>query len=264
MSPSCLSCSAPLRANFHWAELFSLNLFQNNLFPPLHDWLCPNCQKEIQLLEGETCSLCSRSIDELAERYLFDYRDDRICYDCQRWLDWAEDLGYELILSGNVSAMEYNSLAEQLIRRYKFQGDRRLSYFFTSLFIHMPTATERLSKIDLVSCIPLSEKRLKERGFNQADLIAGQFANFFGIPYQEDLLIRLADSDQKQSKKKRTERLADLLQKFIKNTRHSVDITNKQILLIDDIYTTGATLHAAAYTLLEAGAQAIYSLTVAR
>lgn len=264
MNPNCIACQTKIKLTLRWDTLFSFSIFQKELLLSLSHWLCSACLHEIHILEGERCALCSRTLHDLAENYVHDYKHTKICYDCLRWSQWEEQLGMGKILSGNKSTITYNFWAERVMNRYKFRGDERLKYFFASLLVEKGIGREGLQSIDMVSAIPLSKHRLAERGFNQSALIAGLLAHYYQLTYVEDLIIRLDDEGQKQSKKNRQERTTDLFQKFIKNSQASVDIYNKNILLVDDIYTTGATMYAAAYALKEAGARIVQSVTVAR
>lgn len=264
MRKSCLACTAAIPEPFHWKELLSGSLFRPRPYPPLEEWICADCREKLELITGEGCALCSRPLANLDGKYIHPVQGKKVCHDCLYWQEWAKELGLSQVLTGNRSAIIYNDLAKRLIYRYKFQGDERLKYFFASLLISLSKDNYILKEVDLVVGIPLTDIRLKERGFNQAAQLARLFAEHYGLAYAEDVLIRLPDDGRTQSKKSRKERLTDLLQKFIKNPQPLVDINNKNILLIDDVYTTGATLHAAAYTLLKAGVHKVRSLTVAR
>lgn len=264
MRRSCLACATKIHEPFRWKDLLTVSLFRTQFYPPLSEWICTSCQQELELITGDCCALCSRPLANLERQYIHHVQGREMCADCLNWQTWAKQLGLSKMLTGNCSVLVYNDWAKQLIYRYKFQGDERLKYFFTSLLVNLPLEKSFLENMDLVIGIPLPEQRLQERGFNQAAQLAKLFAEYYGLAYEENVLIRLPDDGTVQSKKSRRERLTDLLEKFIKNPEQMVDINNKNILLIDDIYTTGATLHAAAYTLLRAGVHQVHSLTVAR
>ncbi|MFL6558042.1 MAG: ComF family protein, partial [Bacillus sp. (in: firmicutes)] len=139
---------------------------------------------------------------------------------------------------------------KETIAKFKFRGGYVLAKIFSDRI------KEKLSEIapDLLVPIPLSEERQYERGFNQAAalLIESDFS-------PANLLTRI--HSEKQSKKSRSERI-HLPQVF--QIMDEIQIVGKQVVLIDDIYTTGSTLRHAAKLLKEAGAETIQSLTIAR
>ncbi len=103
-----------------------------------------------------------------------------------------------------------------------------------------------------ITCIipvPLHPKRLRERGYNQAEVIAKGLAESMGVPVITDVLLRNVYT-QTQTKKTRIERLKNMLGVFA--VSNSEKVSNGHILLVDDVITTGATLETCAQTLLEA------------
>jgi competence protein ComFC len=133
---------------------------------------------------------------------------------------------------------------------FKYRGDYVLAIIFTEKI------KEFLRKIqpDLIVPIPLSKERLYERGFNQAEALLNESGLTQTIP-----LTRI--HSEKQSKKSRSERI-HIPQVF--EVDRQIEILGKNILLIDDIYTTGSTLRHAAKLLKESGAERVQSLTLAR
>lgn len=112
--------------------------------------------------------------------------------------------------------------------------------------------------IDTIIPVPLHTMRLKERGYNQAQLLAEQVAQMTGIRCQPQALERIRNT-QSQVTLSGTERASNLQDAFAANP---VTLQNHVILLIDDVYTTGSTLRACSTALIEAGAQKVYGLTV--
>lgn len=102
--------------------------------------------------------------------------------------------------------------------------------------------------------IPLSKERLKERGFNQSVILA----SLIGEPILQPL-VKIHQT--KQSKKKKNERLD---QKGMFQIKQTDAIVQRDVILIDDIYTTGATIYDAARILKEAGAKSVSSFTLIR
>lgn len=118
---------------------------------------------------------------------------------------------------------------------------------------------DRLKKYKLVVPIPLSKQRLEERGYNQVDLIFKDVfkrKNFF---YQSNLLIKKRNT-KVQSKLRKKDRKENMKNVFIVNKRFN--IKDKNILLLDDIYTSGATMMYAAKALKKAGAKSVMGFVV--
>lgn len=234
MNNHCLNCDAQIITHITWKILF---------FSAEESPLCASCLGKLAPIHGPRCNICSRSFTNLSPEFI----DDTLCRDCVRWetnSDWAG------VLERNLSAFEYNDFLQTLIARYKFRGDYVLAKAFSS---EVRTCINQMT-FDILVPIPLSEERLKERGFNQALGLAQEA----GFP-AEDILIR--QHSEKQSKKSRQARIQA---KDIFKCSFTTDITGKKIVLIDDIYTTGSTLRHAAKVLKLAGAKSVSAFTLAR
>ncbi|WP_246188317.1 ComF family protein [Metabacillus lacus] len=155
------------------------------------------------------------------------------------------------MLQRNVSLFSYTPFMKEVLSTYKFRGDAELAKIFQPLMVK--AYQQHFSSLKpLLLPIPLSPQRLYERGYNQSELlIAPLLRNSTSSP-----LIRI--SSEKQSKKTKKERMQVLPFKL------SGQIPQRPILLIDDIYTTGATLHHTAKLLRDNGASEVYSLTLIR
>lgn len=114
----------------------------------------------------------------------------------------------------------------------------------------------------LVIPVPMSKKRLREKGYNQAALLARQMAFFLDCPLEENLLLRSRHTPH-QTGLKRADRKLNLKKAFIISPERVNEIKNKRVLLVDDVLTTSSTLQECASVLLESGAEKIYSVTIA-
>lgn len=226
----CLICHIELEKTATWRSVFFLDEQTRNC--------CEDCSSKFSLIEGTVCPICNRSQTE-----------EKTCYDCERWL---ADPVFGTVLTDNRSVFHYNEFMKDLIARYKYRGDARLANLFQQP-LHTSFMNNFASDYLLVP-IPLSKKRLYERGFNQARLLAEQL----NAPIIEPLR---RVHFEKQSKKTRYERLQTENVFFIND---SSEILSKKLLLIDDIYTTGTTLRHAAKLLVENGAESVSSLTLIR
>jgi competence protein ComFC len=230
----CLICHEIIQPILGWKAIFSEEKELN---------LCPTCEGKFELIEGEQCRVCSRPFQFLDERF----RHGDMCHDCKRWEEDDDWRGY---LDSNHSIYLYNDFFKEVMATFKYRGDYVLAIIFTEKI------KEFLRKIqpDLIVPIPLSKERLYERGFNQAEALLNESGLTPTIP-----LTRI--HSEKQSKKSRSERI-HIPQVF--EVDRQIEILGKNILLIDDIYTTGSTLRHAAKLLKESGAERVQSLTLAR
>ncbi|WP_436377063.1 ComF family protein [Cytobacillus sp. BC1816] len=149
----------------------------------------------------------------------------------------------------NISIFMYDDFMKETIARYKFRGD----YIFAKAFSPFMRKKLKTVEFDYLVPIPLSPQRLYERGFNQS----GALIHETGFTVTE-LLQRI--HSEKQSKKSRFDRI-HLNQVF---QQLNLNIENRKIIVIDDIYTTGSTLYHAAKVLKEGGAASVSSVTLAR
>ena len=170
-----------------------------------------------------------------------------------------------------VSVVNYkNALVRQTVWSLKFHNNQKIAKLFAEIIYD--TIAEELANLKLsanfgnsiLTPIPLSRKRLRERGYNQAELITRQMAkldqnNFF--EYQKHLLKKIKDTPPQSRSKNKTERLNNLRGCF-KVVNPNL-IKNRNIILLDDVVTTGATLAEASQTLRRAGARQIFCVTLA-
>jgi ComF family protein len=114
--------------------------------------------------------------------------------------------------------------------------------------------------IDLVIPVPLGKERQKQRGYNQAALLAQPFSHELRLPYSPRFLRRIKET-RSQVELSFTERQDNVKNAFQAAGR---DLQGKQVLIIDDVTTSGSTINACAEALMKAGTKAVYGLTVAR
>jgi len=170
-----------------------------------------------------------------------------------------------------ITIFSYNdNLVKQAIRSLKFRNKKRLAKVFAKILYDkvledlIDLQTFKNFKNPLLISIPISKKRFRERGFNQCDLIAKELCridseNFFHL--EKNNLVKIKDTPHQSMAKNRKERLNNLKDCFsVKNPRK---IKDKNIILFDDVTTTGTTLREAKKVLKENGAEKIICLTIA-
>ena len=192
--------------------------------------LCSDCDSTFERVGEENCPNCMKT--GLSTK----------CQDCQFWCKEGVEVSHRAIFT-------YNQAMKDFFSRYKFDGDFLLRKVFTSFL------SEELKKYKEYQfvVIPLSPERLLERGFNQVEGLV----EAAGFSFQ-DLLGKREETAS--SSKNRSERLATEIPFFIKTEAP----LPKKILLIDDIYTTGATVNRVKRLFEEAGALDVKTFSLVR
>lgn len=161
-----------------------------------------------------------------------------------------------------------NEVVKKAIRLLKYHGIKTMAEPLASLTFERLKETRfplgnRVSKSDyLIIPIPLSRKRLRQRGYNQSELIGRFLSDKLSVRMKTDVLYKIKETVSQVEIKDREKRLENLRGAFkVKNPEL---IKNKTVILVDDITTTGATLNEAKRVLTQAGAEKVIGLVVAR
>lgn len=153
----------------------------------------------------------------------------------------------------------YEGIPERAIPKIKFGKRSELARLFG--IILGSSLYEAGLKADLVVPVPLSAERLKERGFNQAGEIAFPVARMNDLPYAEDCLLRTRNTVRQTEMQNDIERAVNVHGAFA--VSESWDISGLRVVVVDDVATTGSTLHEAAMALYKAGAAKVLCVAVA-
>lgn len=153
----------------------------------------------------------------------------------------------------------YEDKIRQSIINFKFYGQKQFGNFYAEKMAgHISKSFSQLH-FDVVTSVPISAKRRKHRGYNQSELLARAAAKLLNLPYYE-YLIKTADNKEqhKLSEKQRQKNVKGVYQPINEDK-----IVGKNILLIDDIVTTGATLRECATVLFQSGVGVIACAAIA-
>ncbi|MCI1956397.1 MAG: ComF family protein [Oscillospiraceae bacterium] len=153
----------------------------------------------------------------------------------------------------------YEGKVRDSMLRYKFHGQKQYAGFYARELAGRIGGARRGERLDLVTSVPLSDGRLRERGYNQSELIAKPVARALGLPYVRCL--RKTRPNGVQHLLSREQRLRNVRGVY---SLCGEPVRGKRVLLIDDIVTTGSTLAECSAVLLEGGAAGVACAAVAR
>lgn len=159
-----------------------------------------------------------------------------------------------------LAALDYAYPWAGLIQDYKFRDHPGLVRTFATLLRATPWVEPMLEQASVLLPIPLSAQRLRERGYNQALLLARALDDG---KTRADWLLRIQDTPAQHSLK-RAQRLHALDHAFAFEPRFLDQLQGRRVVVVDDVMTTGASLHAAARVLRAAGAGSVSALVIAR
>ncbi len=207
---------------------------------------CAQCWSEFSPVPGPVCPSCGRpfgSPETLA------HSPDHECLACR-----TNPPHFDQALAAGL----FEGPLREAIHVYKYRSVRSLGKPLAAWMAEHVTMTARL---DLVVPVPLHKKRLRHRGFNQALLLAHGVSERFSVPLHYDNLVRLR-STRPQVELSGRERAENVRGAF--GMVRPSEVGDKRILLIDDVFTTGATMNECAKVLKDAGAASVTVLTLAR
>lgn len=205
--------------------------------------ICDRCVERLHWNNGRTCRKCGKALPDT-------YRGDR-CYSCME---------HPRTFRRGYSCMTYGLYERELILDYKYNGQGYLGRKFGEILF------DRIRwenpKIDVIIPVPIHKKREQKRGYNQTELMARRLAQLWEKPLKTDFLQRTRETTLLRSLSP-IERESALQGAFAVTRKGASELRGKNVLLVDDIYTTGATIDACCRILLEGGAAAVDFLTLA-
>jgi competence protein ComFC len=160
------------------------------------------------------------------------------------------------------SGFVYDGPMRNAIQRFKYSGEYKRGYDLGDRLAERVSELLPRHPIDLIVPIPLHTRRYRSRGFNQSLILAERIGTVAKVPAGEPLARK--KNTYPQVRLTAEQRLENLNRAFEVVPEAKLEIQGKSLLLVDDVMTTGATLAAAALALQDAGAAAVYGVTLAR
>ncbi len=207
--------------------------------------LCRQCKETSPRVEAPFCRRCSRPFEGVivGEFSCPNCEDRTPAFDCV------------------VSSYQAKGVLRELIHRFKYGRQFYLRGVLTDFLAEaMQDVRIQASPADYLVPVPLHPTRFRERGFNQADALAETLSRRTRLPILRCLERRRYTNTQ--TRYDRQERMQNLRNAF--SLRKSSDVREKHLVLLDDVLTTGSTLHECALVLRMAGAESVRAVTVAR
>lgn len=209
-------------------------------------FFCRACWDGIEPLRDPCCPCCGRPF---VSPYALQHSPDHLCGPCR-----SDPPAYTRAWS----LYSYASPLQEAMRLFKYNKKVALADALGAL---MSRATIEPAHIDMIIPVPLHPTRLRDREYNQSLLLADRVSRARHIPLSYDNLVRIRETAP-QTELSRAVRLKNLRRAFA--VRRPQDVSGKQILIIDDVFTTGTTVNECAKTLRKAGASQVYVCTLAR
>lgn len=203
--------------------------------------LCRACWADLRTLQRDSGQLCPRCTTTSVNAV--------VCESCRY---------KRQPLQGLYASYSYTAPLQQLLRAFKHQRQLAILDTLAALMLAQPPQWMQPDFFDGVVAMPLSRKRLFERGFNQSQMLAAIVARHYALPLipMHRIHRRHRPPQSTLKSKQRQDNVRGVFQ-----LRHS--FKNRNLLLIDDVTTTGATISALAQTLKNGGAAQIYAWTLA-
>jgi ComF family protein len=202
------------------------------------DYICHSCRQSLLLITPPVCPRCGRP-----------QPSGVLCSGC---INWPAEI------DGIRSPFVFDGVMRQAIHELKYRNLRTLAETLAKLLHDYLMANPVPG--DVLVPVPLHQKRLRERGYNQSSLLTRKLGKLTGLPVVDDCLIRQRQAPPQVRTASVSERQSNVAGAF---SCRGQRLRGKQVLLIDDVTTSGATLDACAVALKSAGAASVWGLVMA-
>ena len=203
------------------------------------DILCPICADELPSLSEPCCERCGESVEDPSID---------LCLRCGTTVHAADHI---------VSLGPYHSCWGRLVRALKFEREMAVGRWLGARMAEALIASDKARGSSVITFVPMTRKDQRSRGFNQAEVLARVIGKQLHLPVQR--LLKKTHETRLQSRLSAAERTTNLQDAF-----RLLPSEYEHVLLVDDIYTTGATVEECARTLKRGGTQSVVAMTVAR
>jgi len=215
-------------------------------------WVCNHCLEKISINIEQVCPLCNKSITP----------DGKTCFDCKR--KYSID---GVLVSSSYKLNKKKTFIAKLVHYYKYRFISKLSVPLGKI-LKKTLLQSDLPLPDIIIPVPLHPRRMRWRGFNQAELLSDYLGKYTTVGLEiivlKDVLLRNKYTIPQMEIKNYCQRRNNIKGSFSLNKKYSKKIKGKNILLVDDIATTGSTLFECAKVLKQKNAKKVYGIVLAR
>lgn len=208
-------------------------------------FLCPECAAKTAWIGAGACHKCGLPAGKFAAWGASG------CLRCQK---------RPLNLDGVAAVARYRGAIRSMVRSLKFHSEHQLVPVIAEWMTRRWQEAALSETVDVVAPVALHPKRLRTRGFDQSALLAEAIAEKLGVQFRRDALRRTKPT-KPQARLRRSERLTAMEGVFEASPEQ---VRDRAILLVDDVFTTGSTMSAAAAACKKSGAKAVYGIAFAR
>lgn len=206
------------------------------IVPKKSELICGECKNKLVYIKNPRCKKCGKPLGFYKEEY---------CRDCKCRKHFFEE---------GRAVWVYSKEMRSSIYRFKYDNKREYADFYTEELVRVYGNWIKSLQVDAIVPIPLHKKRKISRGFNQAEVLACGIGKKLNLPVMPEVMVRTKNTvAQKELNDKER-------QENVKNAFKipSNEVKLKKVLLVDDIYTTGSTIDAAAKALKSKGVEKVY------
>lgn len=201
---------------------------------------CKLCREKLPFIQGPRCFQCGKPVRSEEMEY---------CMDCAQKQHFFRQ---------GISLWSYDKTVKQAVYGFKYKNKRIYAGYFAKELVKYWYNQIKIWNADAVIPVPIHKRRYRQRGYNQAELLAKELAKYIEVPVRTDVVYRCKNTKpQKQLNDK--ERQKNLKNAF-KIAGNGVQL--KKVIVVDDIYTTGTTVDVLAELLLGAGVLEVYVITL--
>ena len=211
---------------------------------------CKSCWASIALLDGPVCPRCGTPF---SSKFVLQHSPNFLCGDCRNLPPHFDRA---------LSAAEYTGVLKQAIAQFKFHQKTALGKPLAHICFSQCSDIVDWKQYQHILPVPLHQKRIRQRGYNQSAILARQLARHTGLELQVGNLRRIRHTEAQWPIKERHKRRQNVRNAF--SLKYPEKIQERDIILIDDIFTTGATSDECARILKLAGAASVLVLTLGR
>lgn len=207
---------------------------------PMESDVCRECRPQINYIHSPTCMRCGGEITD---------EEREFCDDCERTTR-SYVRGFP--------AMRYEYPLDESLAQFKYHNKRGYGDYYAKEILARYGTVMRELYLDALIPVPIHKDKYRERGYNQAELLANKLGEALEVPVDAELLIRTRYTPP-QKKLSRDEREINMKRAFQSSGKC---VQYKRVMLVDDIYTTGATVEACTRLLHEMGIGQVYYTSV--